>query len=425
MTELRDAVGAEPATSTEPAPRPGSPKAWMLVAATMFTVAWGGNEFTPLLVMYQLDHGFSSIVVDSLLFAYVLGIVPALLLGGPLSDRLGRRRILLPAPVIGIAGSLLLAIGADSAALLASGRILSGIALGLGMAVGGSWVKELSSSPWDVAATDGAGARRAAMSLTAGFGLGAGVAGVLAQWGPIPSSSAYLVHIALTVVAGIALWQAPETRGVQPVSQRKRLWDDLKIPSAGHRRFLYVIVPLAPWVFGTAAAAYAVIPALMAENSGGLPVAFSALLCVVGLGSGFLIQSLGRKIDTPANSRAVVVALVLVAAGMAAGAVSADQLTIPLAIGASIVLGFGYGMALVSGLQEIQRIAGPDDLAGLTAVFYSLTYLGFAAPAVMAVLSETFPALTYTRMFVFGALAALSCLALVVAKWRSHLPSLD
>ncbi|MFD4368854.1 MFS transporter [Rhodococcus sp. NPDC058521] len=420
MTELREVT-----SSVRTEERSASRRTWMLVAASMFAVAWGGNEFTPLLVMYRLDHGFSPVVVDFLLFAYVLGIVPALLLGGPLSDRLGRRPIMLPAPIIAIVGSLLLAIGADSALLLVLGRVLCGIALGLGMAVGGSWVKELSSAPWDQSATGGAGARRAAMSLTAGFGLGAGIAGVLAQWGPLTSSSAYLVHMALTGAAAVALWNAPETRPAQPVSERSRLWDDLKIPSAGHRRFLYVVVPVAPWVFGAAAAAYAVIPALMSENSGGIPVAFSALLCVVGLGSGFLIQSLGRKIDTPANSRAVVVALVLVAAGMAVGGVLADQLTIPIALFASVVLGCGYGMALVSGLQEIQRIAGPDDLAGLTAVFYSLTYLGFAAPAVMAVLSETFPAVTYTRMFVFGVLAALACLGLVIAKWRSHLPSRD
>ena len=76
---------------------------WLTVAASMFAAAWGGNEFTPLLVMYRLDHGYSPVMVDFFLFAYVVGIVPALLLGGPLSDRLGRRPIMLPAPIIAIA----------------------------------------------------------------------------------------------------------------------------------------------------------------------------------------------------------------------------------------------------------------------------------------------------------------------------------
>src|SRR5699024_7428173 len=145
-------------------------------------------EFTPLLVMYRADAGFSPVTVDLLLFAYVLGIVPALLIGGPLSDRFGRRPLMLPAPVLAAAGSLILALGAQSARRLGVGRVFSGVALGLAMAVGGSWLKELSSPPWD---DREAGARRAAMSLTAGFGLGAGVAGVLAQWGPAPGVLPY------------------------------------------------------------------------------------------------------------------------------------------------------------------------------------------------------------------------------------------
>lgn len=160
-------------TLTETVPR----GTWLLVAAAMFTVAWGGNEFTPLLVMYRLEHGFAPVVVDLFLFAYVLGIVPALLVGGPLSDRLGRRPVMVPAPFVGLAGSAVLALGADSAPLLILGRILCGIALGLGMAVGGSWLKELSDPRWDPRATPGAGARRAAMSLTAGFGSGPGSRG--------------------------------------------------------------------------------------------------------------------------------------------------------------------------------------------------------------------------------------------------------
>lgn len=73
---------------------------WLAVAAATFTIAWGGNEFTPLLVMYRAGDGFSPVTVDLLLFAYVLGIVPALLIGGPLSDRFGRRPLMFPAPVL-------------------------------------------------------------------------------------------------------------------------------------------------------------------------------------------------------------------------------------------------------------------------------------------------------------------------------------
>ncbi|MDN6400855.1 MAG: MFS transporter, partial [Brachybacterium sp.] len=145
---------------------------WMRVSAALFAVAWGGNEFTPLLVMYRQIDQMSAFSVNVLLGAYVLGIVPALLLGGPLSDRYGRRPLFVPAPIIAIAGSTLLAVGASSMPILFAGRVLSGIALGLVMAVGTSWVKELSEPPFTTRAVDGRGPERAAQAQTSRFARG-------------------------------------------------------------------------------------------------------------------------------------------------------------------------------------------------------------------------------------------------------------
>ncbi len=134
--------------------------------------------------------------MNVLLGAYVIGIVPALLLGGPLSDRFGRRPLLLPAPLIALAGSAVLAAAAGEPVLLFAGRVLSGVALGLVMAVGTAWIKELSEAPFDASAS-GSGARRAALSLTTGFALGAAVAAALAQFAPLPEVLPYLVNVAL------------------------------------------------------------------------------------------------------------------------------------------------------------------------------------------------------------------------------------
>lgn len=386
---------------------------WIPVALAVFAAAWGGNQFTPLLVMYRQQGGLSAVAVDSLLFAYVLGIVPALLIGGPLSDRIGRRPLMLPAPIFAALGSTLLAIDPHSMVLLGAGRIASGIALGLSMAVGGSWIAEISIRDGAGAA---AGARRAAMSLTAGFGLGAGMAGVLAEWGPWPTVTPYAVNIALAVMALGWLVRAPETR--PRTAQSGRLIDDLRIPGIGQRRFLFIVLPVAPWVFGACASAYAIIPALMTTQTAGAPIAFAALCCVLGLAAGFAIQTIGRRIDDPHGVRGVVLALVVVAIGMALAAAAASALTIWLALLAAAILGCGYGMAVISGLLEVQRIAGPGNLAGLTAVFYSATYLGFAAPAVLAWIAETFPSVTYPMMFGVGVVAALVCLLVAAAAHR-------
>ncbi|MFW0793651.1 MFS transporter [Gordonia sp. CPCC 205515] len=402
-------TSSKPVAGTRPDAR-----AWIPVSLAVFAAAWGGNEFTPLLVMYRRGGDLSDVAVDALLFTYVLGIVPALLIGGPLSDRLGRRPLMLPAPIFAALGSVLLALGPHSLALLSVGRVCSGVALGLSMAVGGSWLAEISAHNGAGRAT---GARRAAMSLTAGFGVGAGVAGVLAQWGPWPTALPYAVNIALAAAALGWLRQSPETRERQ--TSPGRLIDDLKIPGVAHRRFLLVVLPLAPWVFGAAASAYAVIPALMSTRTAGAPIAFASLCCVLGLAAGFAIQTFGRRIDDPNGVRAVVSALVVVAIGMGLAALAAQLLTVWMALVAAVVLGCGYGMAMMAGLLEVQRLAGPHNLAGLTAVFYSVTYLGFAVPAILAWISETYTSVTYPMMFGFGVVAALGCLLVVVAGHRA------
>ena len=88
-----------------------------------------------------------------------------------------------------------------------------------------------------------------------------------------------------------------------------------------------------------------------------------------------------------------------------------------LALVAALPLGAAYGLGLVSGLLETQRLAGPDDLAGLTAVYYALTYLGFALPLVLA---EVHAVASYPVMLAgVAALAALSALVVWVNARRT------
>ncbi|MFD0473520.1 MFS transporter [Nonomuraea thailandensis] len=139
-----------------PVPAAGSrPNAWRGVAAAMFACGWGGNQFTPLLLMYRQQGGYSALSVDAFLGAYVVGLVPGLLLAGPVSDRRGRRPVLVAGTVASALASLVLCFGGQGAWPIYAGRLIAGFAVGIAMAVGTSWVKELSEE-----AT--AGCRRAA-----------------------------------------------------------------------------------------------------------------------------------------------------------------------------------------------------------------------------------------------------------------------
>ncbi|MCT1615215.1 MFS transporter [Kocuria indica] len=398
-----------------------SVKPWMRVSSALLAVAWGGNEFTPLLVMYRTVEGYEQVAVDMLLAAYVLGIVPALLIGGPLSDRHGRRALMIPAPILAMVGSILLALGAGSLVLLFVGRVFSGLALGLGMAVGTSWIKELSDRPYEEHPERVSGARRASLSLTAGFALGAVIAATLAQFAPLQTVLPYVINLLICLPAVLLVAGAPETR--HATAPHGSLVSDLKIPATRQHRFWFVVAPSAPWVFGCAASSYAILPALMADVVGpDYGIAFSGLMCLVGLGCGFFIQPLGRHLDRDGSIRSLAVGMVAVILGMLTAVAAAATLNILVVLAASAVLGCGYGLVLVSGLQEVQRIARPDDLAGLTAVFYSLTYVGFFVPMVLALIARF---TSYPWLFASGAVIAALCLGVMAYGRRHEVRDLD
>ncbi|HEU5265649.1 MAG TPA: MFS transporter, partial [Jatrophihabitans sp.] len=65
---------------------------------------------------------------------------------------------------------------------------------------------------------------------------------------------------------------------------------------------------------------------------------------------------------------------------------------------------------LVSGLLETQRLAAPDELAGLTAVYYAVTYVGFGLPLLLAWMH----AVASYPVLLTGVAAAAALCALVV-----------
>ena len=387
--------------------------AWQLAAPALFVMAWGGNHFTPLLHMYESLGHYSVVMADLFLGFYVVGLVPGLLLAGALSDRYGRKPLTLAGVVLGILASILLGLGFSSGIMLSAGRLLAGLSVAVAMAVGTAWLKELSSPPFDNQAGRTAGARRPSLTLTVGFGLGAGVAGVLAQWGPMPTLSPYVVHIVLSLLVLPRLLRAPET--VPRYRAHRPFWQDLAVPLAGHRRFVRVIIPSAPWVFGAAGIAYAIMPTLVQDQLGSLNLAYATLLTVVTLGTGALVQPQVARINRVTNGRALMVGMSVMLLGVGLSVATAIVLSPVLAFLTAVVLGAAYGVCIVAGLVEIQKISTAADLAGITGVYYSLTYIGFLLPVAFAWLNAVagYPVLL-SILFVVCAL----CLALVANGMR-------
>jgi predicted MFS family arabinose efflux permease len=403
---------------------------WLLVAPATALLAWGGNHFTPLLLMYRQVDGYSSVEVDLFLAFYILGLVPGFLIGGPLADRHGRKRVMSAGIVISALGSAVLAAGASSAYWLCAGRLIVGVSVAVAMVAGTAWIEELSRPPYDEQGGT-SGARRASLALTAGFGIGAGISGALAQWAPAPTVLPYVLQVVLLLAAAVPLRWAPETVG-SPLMGRKpdymtgfrpintsfgttlrALGRDLRIPRPARARFFRVVVPSAPWAFGALAIAYVITPALVGSQVGDDRVAFATLLTVVALGTGALTQPLVGRIAAATGDRQLVLGLGLTFIGVALTAVEAAVLSPALAVVIAIVMGVGYGISIVSGLIEVQRMAGPDDLAGMTGIYCSLTYVGFTVPVILASLAGV---ASYEALLAVVALVCLACA--VTAGWN-------
>ena len=404
------------AAASAGAPRPRA-RRWLGVWGTIFACTWGGNQFSPLLLLYEDRAHYSSLMVNAFLGVYVLGLAPALLISGSLSDRHGRRPIMLAGVGAAVTGSLLLAFGPYGAIFLELGRLFSGFTVGIAMAVGSSWLKELSQPPFDPAADEGSGARRSSLAFTLGSALGALVAGLIAQWGPFPEVLPFVIHIGVTVPFAFVVLTTPETHRTGGVAGP--WWRQLRVPSAGHRRFTRVVAIAAPWLFVSAAIGYGYLPTQLRGATGSWGLVFATAATVIALGTSSVVQPIAKRLHSLESARGLAIGMFIMAAGIAVVVLAISAQSVWIGLAANVVIGLGLGITLVSGVLEVQRIATEADLAGLTGVFYAVAYAGFLAPTVIAAIAAAVPVTTI--LWAVVALAVLSWLLILTASAK-HLP---
>lgn len=388
---------------------------WQRVTLAMFAVGWGANQFSPLLVVYRDELGLSAQTRALLFGVYALGLIPGLLLGGTASDRWGRRAVTVPFVVLSPLASVVLMVLREDTLGLGAGRLLAGVCSGVVFSAASAWVAELSAGE-----AEGTGARRAAIALSAGFGTGPLVAGLVAEWAPDPLWVPYLPHVVLGALASVLLLAAPEpTPGPAARRGAGRL---IRVPAVTRsRRFATAVAPVAPWVFGCAAISVAFLPGEVGGASGG-DVAFAAVTTGLTLGTGVFIQPFARRLDDRRPLSGGVAGLLFSAAGVAIGILALTQDSRLIVLLGAPAFGAGYGFCLVSGLRETERLSDPAERGATVAVFYALTYLGFAAPYLLGLLSD---AGLHERgaLAVAGAAALLSLAVLAVALRRPSPPA--
>src|SRR5690242_18714747 len=121
---------------------------WVRAGAALFGAAWGSNQFTPMLLVYRQQMGLSTGTLEALFGVYALGLIPGLLIAGPVSDARGRRPVIIASATLSLAGTLALILADHGLTPLYTGRFLIGLGSGAAFGAGTAWLRELSRPPF-------------------------------------------------------------------------------------------------------------------------------------------------------------------------------------------------------------------------------------------------------------------------------------
>jgi MFS family permease len=361
------------------------------VLAVLLATGWVANHFAALMPVITDSQHLSTATIDAIFGIYALGLVPGLLVGGRVSDALGRPTVAWSGSTIAVVGTVAMLLSQHSDVLLA-GRLIVGAGVGLAMTAGTAWASDLKGP---------AGAATAGAVLMAGFAVGPFAAGVIAAAGSLGVRLSFGIAAALLVVAmliAIAAVQRSEVTG-------SAITHDSKRPTSARLSAAQALIwalPLAPWVFASATLGFITIPHRL-HTGFPAPLAAGTAALIVN-GSSLLIQVFARTRGWGPQSGTV--AALLAALGYAATAAAPSSMSLALGLPLLPILGCASGLALRAGLIDLETSAPQRVRGTLTGVFYAVTYVGFGLPLLLTTVGSAKLSATILAVMAVLALAA-------------------
>lgn len=344
--------------------------AYRLLLALMGVALAVSGAPTPLYSTYEKAWHLSPLVITALFATYAVAALSAILVAGPLTDALGRKRALVGSGV-GMLVGLALFIVADDAWELFVARAIHGASIGTAVVAGAAAMLDLRPAEGDRTG------RLTGILFASGMGLGVLMSALLADHAPDALVTPYAVVGVLIVGMTLALTTVPETHPVRGMRFRvvrphvpALIGDDFRfaVLSAGTSWVLVgMYLSLYPGLaarqahvaghtFGAVAVAAMMLPAATAQAALGRRAPRS-----LGI-AGDLFMAVGVLLSVPA-----------VRSGHAG-----------LILGSAAVLGVGFGLAFSGALRHLGSVLPGDLRGGVMSAFYICCYSAMALPAVAA-----------------------------------------
>lgn len=377
-------------------------RAPLTVWVTWLVLMAGANLATPLYAPYASRFHFSSLVLTTIFATYAVVLVPALILFGRLSDRFGRRPVILAGLGVAALGLVLFTV-ADGTAWLYGARAVQGLAVGM---IGGPATAALVELDPD-------GDRRraalfAGLAQAGGSAAGPLAAGILAQWAPDPLRLCYLVGIGATVAVAALTLTLPAGGGG---GERWRpQWP--RVPREIRGGFARVSLTAgAAWA--SVALYLSIVPSYAAQLLKTHDVALLAAISALALLSSCAAQALA-----PRHTERV--GLVVLAAGMLGLVLAAPAHSLAVLVAGSVLAGAGHGAAFLDAQQDVNELAPEESRGEVTSAFIAAVYACVAAAVVGTGLLDLAFSLQTAVAIVAASLFALSAAIAAVAfgGWR-------
>lgn len=347
----------------------GSVTGFVLATFAFFVAMVGATLPTPLYPLFEQRYGFGSLLVTVIFAIYAFGVIVGLILFGNLSDRLGRKPILLLGLALSAASALLF-LFAGSLVPIYAGRVVSGLSAGIFTGTATAYLIDLAPE----------GRRRLASFLAVfanlgGLGTGTLLAGLLAEWAPDALRTPFAVDLGLVVLATVGLLRARETveRGAFTFRlQRLGVPQDVvsvfvRAAASGFAAFAVsgVFGSIAPEFLGVGL--HHDSPALA-----GLLVFALFVMSVAG-------QALVVRLP---NALAAGCGLLVAGVALLAVSLAADSLVALFASAA--VGGLGQGVIVGAGLTAIAERAPAERRGETASSFFVVLYFGLSLPVIAA-----------------------------------------
>lgn len=351
--------------------RPGrSGSGFVLLAYAFAAIMLGTTMPSPMYALYSEHLNFAVAETTVIYATYAGGVLAALLVFGSWSDAIGRRPVLLAGTLCALASAVVF-VSADTVAQLLVGRVLSGLSAGLFTGTATAAVIESAPERWHTRAP-----AVATIANMGGLSSGPILAGLLVQYAPEPLRLPFVVHIALTVLAAIAVLIVPET---SPRTGTIRL-QRLSVPPPV--RPIFIIAGLAAFAgFAVTGLFAAVAPAFVAEVIGIGNHALAGLIA----GSIFAASAASQIFAVRlAPRRAVALGCAVLVAGMVVLAAALQFSSLAALIAASLISGLGQGISFSRGLAAVAERTPAEARAAVNSAYFVVAYVALSIPVVGA-----------------------------------------